>query len=60
MLFSYREDINLVKFINDDTALVQDIMELEYLFGFEKGGQKDINYRGKLCTAAHPDQFFKE
>lgn len=59
-MYSYREDMNLIKFISDETALVQDIMQLEYLFSFEKGGQKEIKYEGKLWTAAHPDQFFTE
>ena len=57
-MYSFREDINLVKFISDNTALVQDIMQLDYLFSFENGGHKEKKYVGKLWTASHPDEFY--
>ena len=54
----FRTDINTLKFISDETALVQQSMELRYLYSVEDGGFKENRFEGKIWTASHPDQFF--
>ena len=54
----FRIDVNILKFISEQTALVQQSIELDYVFSVEDGGYKETKYEGKIWTASHPDQFF--
>ena len=55
----FRVDQNTIKFIDDQSGLVQYVQELDYFFSVDNGGYANRKYTGKICTALHPDQFYE-